>query len=236
MHKLGLIITLLFSGLQVGWSQTEVCVKKIKDMYNLLESKVSEVDADHLFEMKFTMDVVYTNRGKIDSTSYDAHVISDQTKRYFFGNDTKVYQNKKTTASVSIKNKEVHLFDTPPEEYKSMVSKKYQLFEDTLLTRVDFASFDGKNKVKLYFKADNKLANGLMEISFDFGGKQLINSIQTSYYPNHQYSRIRVNYHTIDFSSKTQLLEKELLANILIGNQLIPEYKNYTLYDHRKNK
>ncbi len=236
MRKLGLIIALVFCGQQISWSQKQECVAKIKSWYSLLEAKVEEVNKKRLFEMKFTMDIVYMNREELDSISYEAHVISDQEKKYFFGNGSKVYQNEKTTASVSEKNREVHLFDTPPNDYQSIVTAKYEIFEDTLLSAVDYAMVVNKKVVKLFFKPDNKIANGVKEISFDFTGNQLVNSIQTSYYPNQQYSRIRVDYHKIDFNSKTKILDKKLLANVMRGKKLIPEYKNYTLYDHRKNK
>ena len=236
MRKLGLIIGLVFFGQQLGWSQTQECVNKIKKLYEQLESRVNTVNSKQLFEMKFTMDIVYATQEKLDSTSYEAHVISDKSKRYFFGKDTKVYQNEKTTASVSLKNKEIHLFDTPPEEYQTNVAKRYELFEDTLFSAVDYAMSTKGGQVKLFFKPDNLIAKGIQEISFNFGGNQMINSIQTIYYPKQQYKRIRVNYHKIDFNSTTKLLDKKLMANIMRGQKLIPEYKNYTLYDHRKNK
>lgn len=236
MRKLGLIIGFVFCVQQLGWTQTQECVSKIKNWYNLLETKVSEVDKKKPFEMKFTMDLVYVNREKLDSVSYDAHVVSDHSKRYFFGNGSKVYQNEKTTASVSEKNKEVHLFDTPPGEYEAIVTARYRLFEDTLFSAVDRAELVNKNQVKLYFNADNKVANGVKEINFDFRGSQIVNSIETIYYPNQQYSRIKVDYHKIDFNSNTKLLDKKLMSNVMRGKKLIPEYKNYTLYDHRKNK
>ncbi|MFT5821469.1 MAG: hypothetical protein ACI8ZM_002722 [Crocinitomix sp.] len=236
MRKLGLIIGLVFWGQQIGWSQTQECVNQIKSWYTILENKVNNVDKKNLFEMKFTMNVVYTNRKQLDSISYDAHVISDQSKRYFFSDDSKVYQNEKTTASVSLKNKEIHLFNTPADEYKNQLTERYQLFEDTLFSSVDNARLVNKNQIKLFFERDNKIANGLKEISFDFSGNQLVKSIQTVYYPNQKFSHIKVDYHKIDFNSETDVLNKKLLANIMRGKKLIPAYKNYTLYDHRKNK
>ncbi len=235
MQNLRIVVMLLFLGVQVTWSQTDTHIKQIRDWYSLLESKVEAVNKKQLFEMKFTMELVYLNREKWDSISYEAHVVSDRSKKYFFGNDSKVFQDEKTTASVSLKHKEIHLFDTPPDEYNAIVTKRYALFEDTLLSVVDRAKVH-KNEIKLFFKQDNPVANGVREISFDFSGNQLVRSIETSYYPNQPYSRIRVNYESIDFNSQTTLLDKKLMANIMRGKKLNPEYKNYTLYDHRKNK
>jgi len=236
MKKLSIIIMLLFLGAKAIGSETETCVEQIKQWYELLETKIEKVSKKQPFEMKFTMDLVYLNREKWDSISYNSHLISDQSKKYFFGNDMKVFQDQKITASVSLKSKEIHLFNTPPEQYNEIVTKQYAMFEDTLFTAVDNAQRVGKNKVKLFFKEDNPIANGVREMSFDFSGNQLVNTIETIYYPNQPYSRIRVNYHSIDFNSETTVLDKKLMANIMRGNKLIPEYKNYTLYDHRKNK
>lgn len=236
MRNLSVIIMLLFWGGQSAWTQTETCVEQIREWYDLLETKVEGVNKKQLFEMKFTMNLVYLNREKWDSISYQSHVISDRSKKYFFGNDTKVFQDEKVTASVSLKNKEIHLFNTPPDQYNETVTKQYALFEDTLFTAVDHAERVSKNQVKLFFKKDNPVANGVREMTFDFSGNQLINAIETTYYPNQPYSRIRVNYHSIDFNSQTTVLDKKLMANIMRGNKLTPEYKNYTLYDHRKNK
>ncbi len=234
MKKNIIIIMLLLLGVQSTWSQNENYVQRIQDWYEMLETRVEAVNKKQLFEMKFTMDLVYLNREKWDSITYDAHVVSDRSKKYFFGNDSKVFQDEKTTASVSLKHNEIHLFDTPPEEYNMIATQQYALFEDTLFTAVDHASAD-KNYINLFFKQDNPIANGVREIRFDFSGNQLVNSIETVYYPGQPYSRIKVYYHSIDFDSQTTLLDKKLMANIMRGKKLNPEYKNYTLYDHRKN-
>ena len=233
MKKLILSISILLLSAG-GWTQTEVCVSKIENLYHLLEERVNEVDNENPFEMKFRMSLVYNNGTKVDSTSHEAHVISDNSKRYFFTNGSKIYQNNEVTISIMDKTKEVRMFDTPPESYKNTMANYHGFLEDSLFKSVDNAVCKG-NTVKLFFDEENKLANGLKEITFNLGGKQLVRSIQAKYYPGQAYSRIRVDYTLIDFNSKTKILSKELIANVMVGNQLVPQYKNYKLYDHRKN-
>ena len=50
MRKLGLIISLVLISQQITWSQTKVCVDKIRNFYELLETKVSEVNAEQPFK------------------------------------------------------------------------------------------------------------------------------------------------------------------------------------------
>lgn len=209
---------------------------KLDSIYKILDEKVKNVDSKSQFEMKFKMHITYNTNNKTDSIVYSGHVISDQKKKYFFEKDKRIYQDDKVTISVLEKNKEIHFFDTPPQEYLKSKQDKFKILEDTLLSQADNIVYHGGNKIELHFLQENKLANGIQQITIKLDPEQIFSSIETIYYPGHPYSRMYTVYENIDFDSKTKVLSKKLEANIQRNGKLVSQYKNYNVYDHRKKK
>lgn len=227
-----ILICLCLSSVQAQTSNRGV--EKLDSVYALLEQKVNNVGREAQFEMKFKMHLTYNINGAMDSLVYGGHVISDQNKKYFFEKDKRIYQDEKVTISVMEKTKEIHFFDTPPQEYLKIKKEKHQFLEDSLLAYANKVVYQGSDQIKLFFSEDNKYARGIRQITIKLHPDQILASIETLYYPGNTYARMHTVYESIDFDSKTKILNKKLETNIQKNGKLVSAYKNYTVYDHRK--